>query len=303
MAFDLLSHPIVFDRAQLTHARSTWSGHIPFAYLLVDLLKPRTIVELGTQDGVSYVAFCHAVKTLGLTTQCTAIDTWAGDPHAGFYGPEILSELKKFHDPRYPGFSRLLQADFDKAVREFADGSIDLLHIDGLHTYEAVKHDFETYLPKLSDRAVVIFHDAAVRTGTFGVYRLIAELTPRYPNFEFRHSYGLGVMGVGAAVPEPMVEFLGAANAAPDLYRTLFARLGESFELLTMGNQLLSIQFQEMQVVNAFKAKCGLPVDANTQRVEVASGQPVPFASYTLQELNGIFSKLNIAPHGGGTVR
>ena len=79
--------------------------------ILIKLLQPHVFVELGTHAGDSYLAFCHAVRTLHTPTQCTAIDTWQGDAHTGFYGPEVLRDLKVVHDANFAVFSRLLPFD------------------------------------------------------------------------------------------------------------------------------------------------------------------------------------------------
>jgi len=209
---------------------SAWSGHVPFAFWLVNTLRPGILVELGTWYGMSYLAFCQAVQTFGTGTKAFAVDTWQGDAHTGPLAKTALSSLRRAHDPSYSDFSTLLQKTFDAAVSQFEDGSVDLLHIDGLHTYEAVKHDFETWLPKLSNRAIILFHDTRVREKDFGVYRLWEELTSRYPHFEFHHDYGLGVLGVGPQNPAELQK-LFAASGAPDeaaRVREVFERFGKA---------------------------------------------------------------------------
>lgn len=212
---------------------SAWTGHVPFAFWVVEAARPRVLVELGTHHGTSYLAFCQAVAEAGLDTRCHAVDTWLGDEHAGFYGDEVHEQLSA-RNAKYAGFSRLMRMTFDDALPAFDDGSVDLLHIDGLHTYDAVKHDFESWLPKLSDRAVVLFHDTGVRERGFGVWELWAELRGRYPAFEFQHAHGLGVLLVGAQAPGPL-RALAALPGTEDeaAVQRLFAALGAG--VMAMG--------------------------------------------------------------------
>jgi hypothetical protein len=175
------------------------------------------------------LCFCQAVRQLGLTTTCFAIDTWVGDEHNGFYGEAVLDNLRRYHDAEYSNFSRLIRATFDEALDQFADGSIDLLHIEGRHFYEDVKHDFEAWRPKLSSRAIVMFHDTQIFEHGFGVHRLWQDIAKSSVQFEFTHGCGLGVLGVGRdhdVTALPIFQLDGAGvTAAREAYDRLGAAL------------------------------------------------------------------------------
>jgi GT2 family glycosyltransferase len=204
---------------------SAWIEHWPFAVWVVEQARPRVIVELGTWTGFSYFSFCQAVEHSGVATHCFAVDTWQGDEQTGFYGHEVF-EAVLARNQRYSWFSTLIRSTFDEASEKFDEGAIDLLHIDGLHTYEAVKHDFEHWLPKLSESAVVLFHDTNVHEREFGVSRLWTELTARYPHFEFTHGNGLGVLGTGARLPLQVRRLLDADPELAAEIRKVYSSLG-----------------------------------------------------------------------------
>jgi GT2 family glycosyltransferase/glycosyltransferase involved in cell wall biosynthesis len=225
-----LDHPVCLSYP-VRLVSSAWAAHVPFGMFLVDLLRPRTIVELGTFSGVSYCALCQAVKELGLDSRCYAVDTWKGDPQAGFVGSDILEDLRRHHDAHYSGFSILVQSTFDEAVGRFPDVSIDLLHIDGYHTYEVAAHDFETWLPKMSRAGVVLLHDINERSGDFGVWRLWAELKTRYPHFDLPYEHGLGLVAVGETCPDALQALLGLSDRGRSLVRECFHLLGQRLRL------------------------------------------------------------------------
>ena len=172
---------------------SAWLGHLPFAYWIVEKTNPRIFVELGTHTGASYFAFCQSILENKTSTKAFAVDTWVGDEHSGFYEESVFDSVYQANH-KFKHFSTLLRTTFDNAVSSFEDNSVDLLHIDGYHTYEAVKHDFESWLPKLTDNAVVLFHDTNVHRDDFGVHKFWAEISIEYPSFEFFHYHGLGVI-------------------------------------------------------------------------------------------------------------
>lgn len=243
----------LFWPADRLGAASAWWQHVPFAHWLMSEAKPRIFVELGTHTGVSYSAFCSAILRRGLATRAYAVDTWTGDKHTESYGEEVFNDFRAFHETHYSDFSCLLRATFDEAWHKFDDSSIDLLHIDGLHTYEAVKHDFENWFVKLSPEAIVLFHDTNARYRDFGVWRLWAELSQRFPAFEFLHGWGLGVLAVGekaAASVKALCELRDGQQIAR--VRERFAVAGERWT--SEMESRARIEAQERSVMERFTA-------------------------------------------------
>ena len=180
---------------------SPWSGHRRFAYDLVANLQPKTIVELGSFYGCSTFAFAQAVKDLNLKTIIWGVDLWdvfdeftKDDYREDVYGA-FCNVLGACFDERYV---RKLRMTFDQALEQFAPKSIDVLHIDGSHYYEDVKHDFTVWREKLSENAIVLFHDIAeekINGEIMGSHIFWEEIkTKEKYTMQFDFSCGLGIL-------------------------------------------------------------------------------------------------------------
>lgn len=249
--FDITQYEIIFSEPDRIKTPYSWVGHIPFAYLIVKLIKPSILVELGVHSGNSYNAYCQAVKKLGLNTICYGVDTWEGDEQAGYYGNEVFEDLLQYHEKNYAAFSNLLRMTFDQALEYFSDHLVDLLHIDGCHTYEAVKHDFEAWLPKMKGNGVVIFHDIHVRERDFGVWRLWEDLKKSYKTIEFNHAHGLGILflDAGSKELEGFIDFFQTNSFTRHLLENIGQNLLQKADLKqTLEGQKRQIELQTAEL-------------------------------------------------------
>jgi hypothetical protein len=252
MKFNPLQHPICFSYPNLI-AESAWMEHVPFAFFLISTVKPKTFVELGTWKGVSYCAFCQAIKSLNLDTKAYAVDSWLGDPHAGRLDDEDFLRLKQYHDPLYSSFSTLIRSTFDEAVDHFADGEIDLLHIDGFHSYEAIKHDFETWFPKMSQKGIILLHDTNERRAGFGVHKFWHEVSEKFPSFEFLHGHGLGLLAVGSQIPDEIEFIFQLKDYELSLIRNFFKVLGERLESIKRMQELEKTVYNQERLITELR--------------------------------------------------
>ena len=238
-------------------APSSWWQHVPVAHWLVEAAQPKTIVELGTHFGVSFFAFCEAAKALSPNSSVYAVDTWEGDAHAGNYGEDVYRRVYSHWFSHYRRIGTLIRSTFDDASSYFPAASVDLLHIDGLHTYEAVKHDFDSWLPKMKKGSIVLFHDINVRERDFGAWQLWDELCKSgdFRGYTITNGYGLGVLYLDQQEPEwgrDLENLLPILTAKGELLESI-AELtpGGSF---AHGNNAVSLREAEEKVAEAQRA-------------------------------------------------
>jgi hypothetical protein len=199
-----------------------WTSHLYFAYDLVAALKPATLVELGVDRGESYFAFCQSVAENKTRTRCFGVDSWQGDQHAGGYDETTFAQVAAHNRANYEGFSALIRSRFEEALDFFLGESIDVLHLDGLHTEAAVRYDLEAWLPMLRPGGLLLLHDVDVRTKDFGAWKIWAELQKRGRSWTFHDGPGLGVWQKPPA--EELPGFLEQLLAPPNESNAVLAK-------------------------------------------------------------------------------
>lgn len=132
---------------------------------MVRALEPRAVVEIGSAQGGTLYAWCQLADPEALIV---SIDLPGGDFGGGM--DKAQAELvRSYAQPGqtiwflpYNSHSPATLADLKKVL---AGAEIDLLMIDGDHTYEGVKADYEMYSPLVREGGLVVFHDVLPHPG------------------------------------------------------------------------------------------------------------------------------------------
>lgn len=164
---------------------SAWTGHRHFAETIVKFYENPTVVELGVDYGFSTFSFSNGLKDL--PGRVYGIDWFKGDRHTGSRDTyKFVNDLIEKH-----GITniQIIKGRFEDVCKTW-NKPIDILHIDGFHTFEAVSQDFNNWYPFLNPDGVVLFHDTAIKH--FGIKQFFDTLEGGY-KLNFTHSAGLGV--------------------------------------------------------------------------------------------------------------
>lgn len=125
----------------------------------VQATHPAVILEIGTAKGATLLGWCRMASK-----KVVSVDL-PGGIHGGGY-PAVKQKLYQAFVADRPEISlHLIQADSHcpdtrrRAEQKLAGDLIDVLFIDGDHTYEGVKADFDLWSPLVRPGGLVIFHD------------------------------------------------------------------------------------------------------------------------------------------------
>ena len=151
------------------------------------------IVEIGSWKGKSTICLARGSITGG-KAPIHAIDPHTGSPeHSREFGVVwTFDEFRRNIDRA--GVTEMVtpHVDYSDAVARTFDEPVELIFIDGLHEYEGVKIDFDSWFNKVIDHGTMAFHDS---TCWPGVLRCVSEelfKSRRFRNVRFAKSIVYG---------------------------------------------------------------------------------------------------------------
>ena len=182
----------------------------------VRALAPRAVLEIGTASGGTLLLLARAAAA---DATLVRVDL-PGGAFGGGYAAWRRGLYRAFAGPRQT-IALLRGNSHDAAIRGrvvelFRDRPVDLLLVDGDHTYLGARRDFLDYAPLVRPGGLVAFHDICADPAqpTLEVPRLWHELRDSYPAEELiedrqQAGYGLGLLRMTAAQPGTLAAGFG----------------------------------------------------------------------------------------------
>ena len=128
---------------------------------IVERQAPRRILEIGTARGGTLFLFSRAAAPDALLV---SLDLPQGKYGGGYSAWKTRVFRRLLRTGQRAGFVRAdshERASLDRIRQYFKGEKLDLLFIDGDHTHEGVKQDYELYSPLVRDGGLIVFHDIA----------------------------------------------------------------------------------------------------------------------------------------------
>ncbi len=161
---------------------------------------PSVVLEIGTENGGTFflLARVSAPDAFILSLDLPAgrsYAAWREKLYRAFAHDRQKIELVRAdsHDP----------ATLEKVREQLAGRQLDLLFIDGDHSYDGVKKDFEMYSTLVAPDGVIAFHDIVdgPEAAVGGVPKFWRELKPTRRHLEFVKDWKQGGWGIGVLPP------------------------------------------------------------------------------------------------------
>ena len=166
---------------------------------LVQTLAPTRSLEIGTNYGGSLFLLCNLSSS---TAKIISVDLPAGR-FGGGYPKRKIPLFRKF--TKAGQRLHLIRGDShrpetkDRVLRILDGASLDYLFLDGDHTYDGIRKDFEMYAPLVRRGGIIALHDITVHTGdrTCQVDKFWNEIRDQYRHQEFIENPAQGWAGLG----------------------------------------------------------------------------------------------------------
>lgn len=113
--------------------------------------RPRTVLEIGTANGGTFYTWCRGVDSVERAISVNL----PGD----LTPPRFLDRALPDVETHFVRGDSHTDAVYEAVVRLLDGDTVDFLFIDGDHSFEGVRRDFERYAPLLSEDGLVAFHD------------------------------------------------------------------------------------------------------------------------------------------------
>jgi hypothetical protein len=205
---------------------SGWREISPFVFWLIEIMRPNLIVDIGSQCGTAYSMLCQAIHQNEFETKCISVRYSSDDTLSDNHKISINRLQDAYEMSRYGHFLIFRDGGIVDPVAGIADRMVDMIYIDGMSISALRANSFLSWLPKLSERGVILLSGINRRSLSADAKRLWVEASEGLPKFELFHGEGLGLLGVGPNPPEQIRKLFALTVADARMMRSIYARLG-----------------------------------------------------------------------------